>query len=112
MHTPTIVMTCLLVTLFGLTGALAGEPLADYTEMPEVWTCGGGGPEPATCTPSDRAEVGQHTVVLNGFGGEHFLAFPKFRNAVGPLEVRRDRGPHQDATGHGLARRQSGALPA
>jgi hypothetical protein len=81
MRTLTTFLTCVLIAGAGLSGALAAAPLSDYTEMPEAWTCGGGGPEPATCAPSDRPEVGEHTVVLNGFGGEHFLAFPKFRNA-------------------------------
>lgn len=58
---------------------------SDYTEQPELWTCGAEdwGPWYAQCagTP-DRPAAGKYSVVLNYCqGAEHYLAYPKFRNA-------------------------------
>ncbi|MEW6251511.1 MAG: hypothetical protein AB1716_12760 [Planctomycetota bacterium] len=57
----------------------------DYTEFPELWTCGAEdwGPWYATCVGTDdRPATGKYSVVLNYCSGaEHYFAFPKFRNA-------------------------------
>ena len=72
-----------LVLIAGLATAAETESVADFTERPELWTCGNEGPQVATCFPSaEGAVVGKQLMILNyNFGYEHYLAFPKFRNA-------------------------------
>jgi hypothetical protein len=84
MRQPVIILSiiCILIAA-GLAVAAQEKPLADYTEMPEVWTCGSVGPKVATCYPSTDADiVGEHLVVMNFTSWhEHYFVFPKFRNA-------------------------------
>ncbi len=57
----------------------------DLTEKPELWTCGAEdwGPWYAqSAGTDDRPAQGKYSVVLNYCqGAEHYLAYPKFRNA-------------------------------
>ncbi len=57
----------------------------DFTENPELWTCGAEdwGPWYARCAGTkDQAAAGSTAIVLNYCSGqEHYFAFPKFRNA-------------------------------
>jgi len=64
--------------------AAGPEPIEDYTERPELWTCGAEScAELAFWHPiREEVAVGQHALALNyDFHCEHYLAFPKFRNA-------------------------------
>ncbi len=84
-----IAMCAGLLAIPAPTAAEEGPP-ADYTEMPDLWTCGSEGPGCATCCSArEQVQVGQHLVVLNyGFHTEHYLVFPKFRNARWDLSDR------------------------
>ncbi len=57
----------------------------DFTERPALWTCGAEdwGPNEARMnTLRENVAVGEHAVVLNyTHGYEHYLVFPKWRNA-------------------------------
>ena len=57
----------------------------DLTERPELWTCGAEdwGPWFAECAGTDdRPAAGKWSILLNYCqGAEHYLAFPKFRDA-------------------------------
>ncbi len=57
----------------------------DFTETPDLWTCGAQdwGPNEARIYPmTDAPAVGASAVTLNfSQGFEHYLAFPKWRNA-------------------------------
>ena len=77
------VFICTLILVAGLAPAADTELVADFTERPELWTCGSVGPKVATCFPSkDRDIVGERLVVMNFTSGhEHYFVFPKFRNA-------------------------------
>lgn len=61
------------------------EPVVDFTEQPELWTSGAEdwGPNEARCyTVKEKPAVGKSCVALNfTYGYEHYLAFPKWRNA-------------------------------
>lgn len=80
-----IQMNRTLVTLLLLLAAPAVRAQDDFTETPDLWTCGAQdwGPNEARCYPmTDRPAVGKSAMTLNfPQGYEHYLAFPKWRNA-------------------------------
>jgi hypothetical protein len=65
--------------------SLPSATINDFTETPELWTCGAEdwAPRYARCTGIDeQAATGKWAVVLNFCAGyEQYLAFPKWRNA-------------------------------
>ena len=71
--------------LFAATGGAERSTAADFTETPDLWTCGAQdwGPFEARCTGmTDRPAEGKYAMALNySSGPEHYLVFPKWRNA-------------------------------
>jgi len=63
----------------------ASQTPDDFTETPELWTCGAQdwGPNEARCVPiAEGAAVGKYAIALNyNQGAEHYVAFPKWRDA-------------------------------
>lgn len=76
-----------LVVLTAVSSAQSPAPVdpVDYSEAPSLWTCGAEdwGPWYATCVGTeDRPAAGKTSILLNYCSSqEHYLAFPKYRNA-------------------------------
>jgi hypothetical protein len=82
-------MVALVIVALSASVAGAQEPAPtiadDFTESPELWTCGAEdwGPWTARCSgTNDRPAAGKYAIVLNYCSGaQHYYAFPKWRNA-------------------------------
>jgi hypothetical protein len=75
----------IVIMISQLSNAVETQSTSDFTEIPELWTCGAEdwGPWYAQCAGSDdRPVAGKYSILLNYCqGAEHYLAFPKWRNA-------------------------------
>jgi hypothetical protein len=84
-----VAAAALLSVSLALTATAEDVPMTvdpnDYSETPALWACGAQdwGPWFATTVgTTDQVAAGKYAVLLNYCSGaEHFLAFPKFRNA-------------------------------
>ena len=81
----TILEVIVVIMISQLSNAAEAPSTPDFTEIPELWTCGAEdwGPWYAQCAGSDdRPAAGKYSIILNYCqGAEHYLAFPKWRNA-------------------------------
>ncbi|GMV36316.1 MAG: hypothetical protein AMXMBFR61_08240 [Fimbriimonadales bacterium] len=75
----------LFLCTFLFASTLSILPLEDYTETPDLWSCGvqDWGPNEARLYPvTDDAPVGKYALALNyNYGYEHYAVLPKWRNA-------------------------------